>query len=93
MQWLHLNSWTVSDKQQEKLRGALNEKTQLTITSNTENATIRIMNIKPTYQAGMLLTPGNYDIQISAPNYATYRGWHQVRAGQQTLSLLLVPKE
>ncbi len=88
-----LPRWTVSDKQQEKLRGAFNENTQLTITSNTENATIRIMNIKPTYQAGMLLSPGNYDIQISAPDYATYRGWHHVRAGQQTLSLLLVPKE
>ena len=63
--------------------------TRLTILANVESATIRIMNIGPKYQPGMSLKPGAYDVQVSATGYETYRGWHQILAGEQDLEIIL----
>ncbi len=68
------------------------QQANLTIDCNVDNATIRIMNIGPRFSQGMRLTPGNYDIQVSAPGYQTYRRWHTVRAGNQQLSIMLTPQ-
>ncbi|QSX34250.1 PEGA domain-containing protein [Shewanella avicenniae] len=69
----------------------MKQQANLTIQANVDNPTIRIMNIGPRFSQGMHLTPGNYDIQISAPGYETYRRWHTVRAGDQQLSINLTP--
>jgi hypothetical protein len=46
-----------------------------TVQSNAPNAKIRVMNIKPRYVSGMKLPSGNYDVEVSAPNYTTKRLW------------------
>jgi hypothetical protein len=53
----------------------------LRIETVPENARIRIMNIRPRYQSGMLLQPGKYDLEISAEGYQTYRKWIPLDAG------------
>ncbi|MCH1926614.1 carboxypeptidase-like regulatory domain-containing protein [Shewanella sp. C32] len=68
------------------------QQANLTINCNADDATIRIMNIGPRFSQGMRLTPGNYDIQVSAAGYQTYRRWHTVRAGEQQLSITLTPQ-
>lgn len=45
---------------------------------------IRVMNIKPRYQYGMLLPPGSYDIEVSADGYRSKRLW--VEHSQRQLS-------
>lgn len=73
----------------------LNEKslepsnTSIFIKTNVIGANIKIMNIKPKYQLGMSLEPGRYDILVSAPNYHTYRKWHDLSAGEQRLTIKL----
>lgn len=46
-----------------------------TITTNAENASVRVMNIAPVYQERMPLTQGRYDVEVSAPGYKTKRIW------------------
>ena len=50
----------------------------LTINTNVAGARVRVMNIGPKYQRGILLAPGKYDIEVSAPNYRTQREWIQL---------------
>lgn len=61
----------------------------LTIISNVEGAAIRIMNIKPKYQEGMLLAPGNYEFEIRAAGYQTYRRWHRISEDNHNLEIPL----
>lgn len=80
---------SLSAEQQQRRQYMVEQKTKLTITTNVPNATIRIMNIGPKYRPGMVLNASSYDIQISAPGYKTYRRWHQLDAGEYTLSIAL----
>lgn len=82
----------LSPQQQQKRNYITNQKTKLTILSNATNMTVRIMNIGPKYKPGILLKTASYDIQVSAPGYKTYRRWHQLDAGEQTLTLTLSRK-
>ncbi|MEC7689850.1 MAG: carboxypeptidase regulatory-like domain-containing protein [Pseudomonadota bacterium] len=61
----------------------------LTVISNVEGAAIRIMNIKPKYQEGMLLAPGNYEFEIRAAGYQTYRRWHRISEDNHNLEIPL----
>lgn len=47
----------------------------LRIRTNVAEAKIRVMNIGPAYRPGLLLKPGRYDIEVSAPGYRTERRW------------------
>jgi hypothetical protein len=38
-------------------------------------AKIRILNISPSYTRGMVLAPGPYNIEVSAPGYITAKEW------------------
>lgn len=48
---------------------------RLTITTDPAGALIRILNIAPPYQKGMVLEPGRYHIEVSAAGYTTLRQW------------------
>jgi formylglycine-generating enzyme required for sulfatase activity/serine/threonine protein kinase len=54
----------------------------LTILPTPEDATIRILNIKPVYQDNMELRPGRYQIEVSAPGYTTITRWLSLSAGE-----------
>jgi len=43
-----------------------------------ENARIRILNIVPPYRYGMMLSPGNYKIEVSKPGYQTKIQWFTI---------------
>ncbi len=45
----------------------------LTVKTTPHNATVKIMNIKPSYEDGILLKEGNYRLEISAPGYETVK--------------------
>lgn len=47
----------------------------LRIKANIAKAKVRVMNIGPAYRPGLLLEPGRYDIEVSAPGYRTERRW------------------
>ncbi|MDM8543712.1 SUMF1/EgtB/PvdO family nonheme iron enzyme [Desulfococcaceae bacterium HSG9] len=47
----------------------------LTVKTTPKNATISIKNSKVTYQDGILLPPGRYDIEVSSEEYKAYREW------------------
>ena len=84
-----LPRWQLSHNQKQNIKDTIVGETRLTILANVESSTIRIMNVGPKYQPGMLLKPGAYDIQVSATGYETYRGWHQILAGEQDLEIIL----
>jgi len=63
----------------------------LTIKPTPATAQIRIMNIGPAYRDGIELTPGDFDLEVSAPGYQTYRGWRTLAAGVQEVVIVLQP--
>ncbi len=63
----------------------------LTIKPTPATAQIRIMNIGHAYRDGIELTPGDFDLEVSAPGYQTYRGWRTLVAGVQEVAIVLQP--
>ena len=63
----------------------------LTIKATPASAQIRIMNIGPAYRDGIELTPGDFDLEVSALGYQTYRGWRTLAAGMQEVAITLQP--
>jgi formylglycine-generating enzyme required for sulfatase activity/serine/threonine protein kinase len=63
----------------------------LTVRATPASAQVRIMNISPAYRDGIELIPGDFDIQVSAPGYQTYRAWHTVAAGAREVVVALQP--
>jgi hypothetical protein len=61
----------------------------LTINNNIANAKVAVMNIKPTYQAGMMLPAGSYDIKVSAPGHITVRKWMYLKADETDFNINL----
>ncbi len=51
----------------------------LTINTRPQNATVRILNIGPRYHRGMVLKPGSYHVEVSAPGYKTKKRWINVK--------------
>ena len=47
----------------------------LKVSAEPEQALIRVMNIKPSYHPGILLTAGDYLLHISAPGYRSQNHW------------------
>lgn len=51
----------------------------LTIEPDPPDATIKILNIKPAYQPGMLMESGQYHVEVSAPGYNTQSRWIELK--------------
>lgn len=62
----------------------------LQIEVNAESATIKVMNIKPRFEQKMMLVPGRYDIQVSAPGYVTQRRWARLDKSGNPIVFMLV---
>ena len=65
------------------------ERTYLTVKTEPPGAQVRIMNIGPVYRDGIELMPGDFDLEVSALGYRTYRAWHNLAAGAQELKIAL----
>jgi hypothetical protein len=53
----------------------LQDKYHLTVNAEPFTSRIRIMNIKPRYEPGIALKPGQYDIYVTHPSYYSKRFW------------------
>lgn len=56
----------------------------LMVKTEPADARVRVMNIGPRYQAWMELEPGEYDIEVSANGYQTFREWITLSMGDST---------
>lgn len=54
------------------------------MTSNAKGVRVRIMNIKPKYSSGMMLSEGKYDVEVFAAGYETKRVWVSHKKGHTT---------
>ena len=51
------------------------EAAHLTVQTDPSDAKVRILNIQPKYQPGMLLDPGRYHLEVSKSGHKTVRRW------------------
>ncbi|GIU51469.1 hypothetical protein [Shewanella sp. KT0246] len=61
----------------------------LTINTNVTGAKIAVMNIKPKYQAGMMLPAGGYDVKVSAQGHQPVRKWVYLKADNTDFTIKL----
>ena len=65
---------------------------QLYVDPTPPSARIRILNIVPKYYRGMSLSPGNYEVEVSAPGYRTKTDWYSLDRGElKSISVKLDP--
>ncbi len=55
----------------------------LIVTPVPSNSRVRILNIKPVYQDGIKLAPGQYHIEVSHPGYITAAQWVELGADER----------
>ena len=70
-------------------RQALQASATLTVETTPDDARIRVMNIKPVYAPGMPLSPGLYDIEVTAPGFAPHRQWIRIGDGAHEYQVTL----
>jgi len=63
----------------------------LNINTSPEQAKVRILNIKPAYQPSMMLNPGKYHIEVTAPDYHTKKVWINITDLPVTEQITLEP--
>ncbi|MDH2421707.1 hypothetical protein [Cobetia amphilecti] len=68
-------------------------KATLSVTTDPSDATVRIMNIRPKYRDGISLSPGRYDVMVSADGYRTKRFPLSVKAGQVAVDVELARRD
>ncbi len=78
-----ISSFRIPDKNDSKL----------TIYTNPEAAQIRILNFEKAYQAGMEITPGDYNVEISREGYISKRQWITIGQDHVKLQVTLVPTD
>lgn len=61
----------------------------LTVNATPADARIRVMNIKPIYAPQMPLTPGLYDIEVTAPGFKPHRQWIRIGDGAHNYKVTL----
>jgi len=66
---------------------------QLTILPKPNDATVKIMNIRPVYSSGMYLLPGNYEIYVSKKGFVDFEETIHLNEGDEiTMSVELKMK-
>ncbi len=58
---------------------------RLVVDTTPANARVRILNISPPYVRGMVLAPGAYEIEVSAPGYAARREWYNLATNEEKI--------
>jgi len=65
----------------------------LTVTRDPANASVRILNIKDTYQDRILLKPGEYNLEVSYAGHETQRRWVTVNDNDMDVQFILKKNE
>jgi len=68
-------------------------KYKLKVSSEPEDAVVRILNIKPKYKPDMALLPGDYEIEVSKAGYQTQTKWLKISDKNIDLSINLQKQE
>jgi hypothetical protein len=55
---------------------------RLYVSTSPPDARVRILNIKPPYEAGMALDPGSYHIEVAKEGYETFDKWIELEPGR-----------
>jgi len=75
----------------------ISEKTEFSLTVKTkpDDATVRLMNIRPKYKDGIKLKPGKYDVEVSKEGFHTYRRWFTIEKKDKTIevNLNIIPEK
>lgn len=65
------------------------ETAKLFVDTKPKDSQIRILNIRPEFNQGIELSPGRYNIEISAAGFDTQRKWINLVSGENRISTLL----
>jgi tetratricopeptide (TPR) repeat protein len=68
------------------------DKYHLTVSARPHDSTIKIMNIKPKYRPGIMLKPGQYEIQVSRRGYYTKTEWVDITDDDLSIKIKLKKK-
>ncbi|MBE9563119.1 MAG: hypothetical protein IMF12_09695 [Proteobacteria bacterium] len=82
----------IEKEDKAKAAKARKGKYSLTINLTPSDSKVRIMNIKPKYQPGILLRPGKYDVYITNENYHEYRKWIEIKKSDLNIDIILNKK-
>ncbi|CAB5087203.1 hypothetical protein D3OALGA1CA_650 [Olavius algarvensis associated proteobacterium Delta 3] len=80
----------LSSLRDDKFRGKPISNCRLYVTTNPEDAKIRILNIKQVFYQGIKLAAGQYHLEVSAPAYHTHKSWITME-GERHISIDLKP--
>ncbi len=81
-------SFEVTDRKKTVRVKLISPGVRLTVKTQPRSAEVRILNYNESYIPGMLMPPGKYQIQVSAPGYQTSKKWIRlVRTGSVSFSL------
>jgi hypothetical protein len=69
------------------------KKSALYVETEPNGASVRILNIKPTFMQGMELKPGKYHVEVSASGYGTQRSWIALGDGEEKKIQVSLEKE
>lgn len=70
----------------------LKRKATLAVSGAPPQATIRILNIRPRFYQGMVLSPGAYELSVSAKNHRNRRVLTTLRPGQDKIVEIVLSK-
>jgi len=62
---------------------------RLTVDATPSDSRVRIMNIKPKYRPGIVLTPGKYDIYVTRNGFKSKRGWVEIKDSNIIVEVML----
>lgn len=65
----------------------------ITVRAFPTNSRIRILNIKPKYEDGIILRKGKYHIEVSAKGYVKISKWVELKEGQDLVLNFVLKKE
>jgi hypothetical protein len=66
-----------------KLAKIISKVARLFVETVPEEATVRILNIKPRFSQGMELEPGSYHVEVAAEGYKTEQRWIDLASGHK----------
>ena len=78
--------WTAVQKQDKER----SRKARLFVEASPKEARVRILNIGPKFEQGIILRPGRYHIEVSAKGYKKEKQWITIEKGEiKTLQITL----